>query len=200
MVSFRFFGAASQILLAGSLLAACGPSHTSPAEAVAKAERQPLYFDVQGLLKSQVQQLTARRAAVTKQVSVRGAAPETATVPAVKWAEELQLFFQADINKAALRGAYAVDSAAYPPHGEQRRYTRRPGHDNAPVESLLVLSEGGQPTEIQASITQKNALFSTHKQLRLKLLNGQLTEYGVNGTQKLVLFDTLRYATRATVR
>lgn len=202
MVSFRLFVAASPILLAGSLLAGCGPNHTSPAEAVARADRHPLYFDVKGLLEGQIQQLTARRAAVTKRVSVRGAAPETATVPAVKWAEELQLFFQADINKAALRGAYAVDSAAYPPGGGQRRYTRRPGYAdaNAPVESLVVRSEGGQPTEIQASITQKNALFSAHKQLRLKLLNGQLTEYGVDGTQKLVLFDTLRYATNATVR
>ena len=35
-------------------------------------------------------------------------------VPAVKWADELQIFFQADINKAALRGAYAVDSVALP--------------------------------------------------------------------------------------
>ena len=148
-----------------------------------------------------MQQLSARGARVTKQVSLRGGAPETATVPAVKWADELQLFFQADLNKAALRGAYAVDSAAYPPGaGQRRRYTRRAGFDNAPVESLLVLSEAGQPTEIQADITQTSALFSAHKRLIMKLKDGRLTEYGVTGTQKLVLFDTLRYATRATVR
>lgn len=190
------------LLLSGALLAACGgPAGTTPASSATTAPaRRPLYFDVKGLLTAQVQQLTARRAAVTKQVSLRGGAPETAAVPAVKWADELQLFFQADINKAALRGAYTVDSAAYPGGGSQRRYTRRPGYDNAPVESLLVRSEGGQPTQIQASITQENALFSAHKQLQMHLTAGRLTEYGVTGTQKLVLFDTLHYATKATVR
>ena len=188
-------------LLAGPLLVlvACGPEGTAPAGIPAGAARRPLYFDVKGLLNAQVQQLTARRAAVTKRVSLRGATPETATVPAVKWVDELQLFFQADINKAALRGAYAVDSAAPDGAGLRRRYTRRPGYDNAPVQELLVLSEGGS-TEIRAAITQSNPLFSARKQLSLRLKNGQLMTYGVTGTQKLVLFDTLRYETAASVR
>lgn len=182
-------------LLAGVVVAAC-----SSDDGVAAAARRPLYFDVKGLVNAQIQQLTARRAAVTKQVSLRGAATETAVVPAVKWTDELQLFFQADINKAALRGAYAVDSTLAPDGTPLRRYTRRAGYDNAPVEQLLVRGEARRPTEIEASITQKNVLFSAHKQLTMKLTDGRLTEYGVAGTQKLVLFDTLRYNTKATVQ
>lgn len=185
------------VLLAGSLLAACTPDEA--ARSAGPTARRPLYFDVKGLLNAQIQQLTARHAAVTKQVSLRGGATETAVVPAVKWADELQLFFQADINKAALRGAYAVDSTVAADGTAQRRYTRRPGYDNAPVELLLVRGEAGRPLAIEASITQQNALFSAHKQLSLKLQNGRLTEYGVAGTQKLVLFDTLRYNTKAAV-
>ena len=92
-----------------ALLAGCGDA--GPA---APPARRPLYFDVKGLLTKQVAQLARQHAAVTKQVSLRGGAIETVRVPAVKWADELQIFFQADINKAALRGAYTVDSVLLP--------------------------------------------------------------------------------------
>lgn len=180
------------------LLAGCTSNDTAPATG---APRRPLYFDVKGLVEGQIQQLTARKAAVTKQVSLRGGAPETAVVPTVKWADELQLFLQADINKAALRGAYAVDSGRVSEAGvQQRRYTRRPGFDNATVEELIVQTKAGQAVAISARIKQQNALFLAQKQLRMRLVDGQLSDYGVSGTQKLVLFDTLHYATAARVR
>ena len=96
-------------------LGGCGDGPTAPDPAAPGAPR-PVgpYFDVRGLLDAQVQQLTARHPGVTKHVALRGGAPETVQVPQVKWADELQIFYQADINKAALRGAYAVDSASLP--------------------------------------------------------------------------------------
>ncbi|MCC3154130.1 hypothetical protein Q3A66_05040 [Hymenobacter sp. BT770] len=176
------------------LLGGCGDA--SPA---APAARRPLYFDVKGLLTQQVEQLARRRAAVTKRVSLRGNAPETVRVPAVKWADELQIFFQADINKAALRGAYAVDSVALPGGLLRRTYTRLPGQPNAPVARLTVVQQGAVAQEVSATIVQNNPLFSAQKQLRFQLQNGQLRHYEVVGTQKLVLFDTLRYAAAGQV-
>ena len=181
-------------LLAGALLAGCGDASPS-----APAARRPLYFDVKGLLTQQVAQLARRHAAVTKRVSLRGNATETVRVPAVKWADELQIFFQADINKAALRGAYAVDSTQLPGGGVRRTYTRRPGQPNAPVARLAVEQQNGQARQITATVVQSNALFSAQKQLRLQLQNGQLRHYEVVGTQKLVLFDTLHYAAAGQV-
>lgn len=176
------------------LLAGCGDA--GPA---APAARRPLYFDVKGLLTQQVAQLTQRHAAVTKRVRVRGDAPETVRVPAVQWADELQIFFQADINKAALRGAYRVDSAALPDGRLRRSYTRLPGQPNAPVSRLVVLQQGGLAQEVDATILQNNPLFSAQKQLRFQLQDGQLRHYEVVGTQKLVLFDTLHYAAAGQV-
>ena len=181
-------------VLGVALLAGCGEA--GPAAPVA---RRPLYFDVKGLLKQQVAQLEQRHAAVTKYVSLRGNAPETVRVPAVKWNDELQIFFQADINKAALRGAYAVDSVVLPGGRLRRTYTRRPGQPNAPVASLIVVQQGAVPQEIAATIIQNNPLFSAQKQLRVQLENGQLRAYEVVGTQKLVLFDTLRYSAAGRV-
>ena len=177
-----------------ALLASCGEA--GPA---APAARRPLYFDVKGLLTRQVAQLEQRHAAVTKHVSLRGNAPETVRVPTVKWNDELQIFFQADINKAALRGAYAVDSVALPGGLLRRTYTRLPGQPNAPVASLTVVQQGAVPQEIAATIIQNNPLFSAQKQLRVQLENGQLRTYEVVGTQKLVLFDTLRYSAAGRV-
>jgi hypothetical protein len=57
-----------------------------------------------------------------------------------------------------------------------------------------------QPQDIQATLRQDNALFFGQKNLHLTLNNGQLHTYGVSGTQKLVLFDTLRYRTQAQVQ
>ena len=181
-------------VLGVALLAGCGEA--GPAAPVA---RRPLYFDVKGLLKQQVAQLAQRKAAVTKHVSLRGGTLETVRVPAVKWADELQIFFQADINKAALRGAYAVDSVALPGGLLRRTYTRLPGQPNAPVARLMVMQQGAVAQEIAATIVQSNALFSTSKQLRFQLQNGQLRNYEVMGTQKLVLFDTLRYSAAGQV-
>lgn len=183
---------------AWALLAMClaGCGDAGPA---APAARRPLYYDVKGLLTQQVEQLAQRRAAVTKRVSLRGGALETVRVPTVKWADELQIFFQADINKAALRGAYRVDSAALPGGLLRRTYTRLPGQPNAPVARLTVVQQGAEARELAATIVQDNPLFSAQKQLRVQLQNGQLRSYEVVGTQKLVLFDTLRYTAAGQV-
>ena len=182
-------------LLAGAgLLAGCGDA--APGAPVA---RRPLYFDIKGLVTQQVAQLAQRKAAVTKHVSLRGGTLETVRVPAVKWADELQIFFQADINKAALRGAYVVDSVMLPGGLLRRTYTRLSGQPNAPVARLMVVQQGAVTQEIAATIVQSNALFSTSKQLRFQLQNGQLRNYEVMGTQKLVLFDTLRYSAAGQV-
>jgi hypothetical protein len=176
------------------LLAGCGEA--GPA---APAARRPLYFDVKGLLTEQVAELAARHAVVTKHVQLRAETPETVRVPTVKWADELQIFFQADINKAALRGAYNVDSVALPGGALRRTYTRLPGQPNAPVTRLMVVQQGAEAQEIAATIVQNNALFSARKQLHMQLQHGRLSRYEVVGTQKLVLFDTLRYSAAGVV-
>lgn len=184
-------------LIAGALLVGCSTDSNAPV--TSGAARKPLYFDVKGMLTKQVQLLDQRHAAAQKQVSLRGSTPEDARVADVKWANELQIFFQADINKSALRGVYQVDSVALPGGLVQRRYTRKPGHDIAPVAQLSVVSAGPETREISAEITQKNALFKARKHLLLKLTKGMISSYAVQGSQKLVLFDSLRYSTAAQV-
>jgi hypothetical protein len=189
-------------LAAGTLLtlAGCGQGIAGPDPAApGAAHRAGPYFDVRGLLDAQVQALTARHPGVEKRVSLRGGPPETAQVPTVKWADELQIFYQADINKAALHGAYTVDSASLPGGATRCTYRLQPGHDNAPVLRLEVTSAASQPQLITATLKQDNALSFGQKNLQLTMQNGRISQYSVRGVQKLVLFDTLRYATTARV-
>lgn len=189
-------------VVAGLLLALGGCDRgTQAPDPAAPGTARPAgpYFDVRGLLDGQIRQLAARHPGALKEVSLRGGPVETVRVPAVKWADELQIFYQADINKAALRGAYRLDSAAEAGGAVRRTYTAKPGHPNVSVTRLSVLSAGGQPQELEATLTQDNTLFSGQKQLRLTLQNGQLSAYSVRGSQKLVLFDTLRFSTRVRV-
>jgi len=176
-------------------LALLGCSEPQPAS---QNSRRPLYFDVKGLVEQQMQALDQRQRAVTKRVTLRDGATETVRVPAVKWANELQVFLQADINKAALRGAYAMDSTMQ--DGQLRRtYTRRQELDHAPVRQLTVMEQGGVPQELTAEITQANPLFVSSKQLHMQFEAGQLRSYDVHGTQKLIFFDALQYSTAGRV-
>jgi hypothetical protein len=188
-------------LLPGAFLAltGCGQGTAADPAAPGAAHRAGPYFDVRGLLDAQVRQLTASHPSVEKRVSLRGGALETVRVPQVKWADELQVFYQADINKAALRGAYAIDSASLPGGAMRHTYRLLPGHDNAPVLRLDVTSQASQPQELAATLRQDNTLFFGQKSLHLHLQDGHLSQYSTKGVQKLVLFDTLRYSAAARV-
>ena len=180
-------------------LSGCDKGAATDPAAPGAPHRTGAYFDVRSLLDAQVRQLAASHPGVEKQVSVRGGPPETVRVPQVKWADELQIFYQADINKAALRGAYATDSASLPGGAVRRTYRLLPGHDNAPVLRLAVTSLASQPQEITATIRQDNTLFFGQKELQLRLQNGQLSQYSASGVQKLVFFDSTRYRSAARV-
>ncbi|KAA9333080.1 hypothetical protein F0P96_08845 [Hymenobacter busanensis] len=156
------------------------------------ARRPAGYFDVPALLDAQVKQLQAQHPRLKKQVALRNGQTETAQLADVNWSNELQLFYQADINKPALRGAYQVQTADSA--GLTRRTFRRQPEVDHPVIEMTVLQAGNTVRELRASLSQNNPLFFSGKRLRLRFgADGQLTDYQVRGSQKLVVFDSTRY-------
>jgi hypothetical protein len=180
-----------------SLLAACGTTDDEATMRANPANRKPGYFDVKKYLDAQVTRLNQLQPAVEKQVQLRNGRTETTRVAKTDWSKELQIFYQADINKPALRGVYSTATV-----GNQQQYTRKPGSD-APVASLAIGPAANQPKQVPetlaAVIQQDNALFYSEKKLRLSVRNGQLAEYEVRGVQKLAFFDTVRYSVRTRV-
>lgn len=189
----RLQAAALILLFAGGVGAACS---SEPAERPAR--RPAGYFDVPALLDAQVKQLQTRPPALEKQVQLRDGKQETVRLAQPNWADELQLFYQADINKPALRGAYEVqttDSA-----GLTRRSYRRHAEVDHPVTELTVWQAGSTVRELRATVDQINPLFFSGKQLRLQFgPDGALSGYEVLGRQKLIGFDTTRYVARGRV-
>lgn len=165
------------------------------------ANRKPGYFDVKGYLDAQVTRLNQQQPTVEKQVQLRDGRTETTRVTKTDWAKELQIFYQADINKPALRGLYAADVPPKVQDGIVRdTYALQPGND-APVKRLTVESarQAGATEQLTATVQQDNPLFYSEKKLRLTVRNGQLTEYEVRGVQKLAFFDSVRYSVRTRI-
>ncbi|TYZ09209.1 hypothetical protein FY528_10700 [Hymenobacter lutimineralis] len=179
----------------GWLAAACSSNTgTTPGQPAPRSR----YFALNSFLEEQAKQLNQRQPGVTKQVRLRTGGQETTQVKQLDWRKELQIFQQADITKPALRGAYTVDSTVE--NGIlRRRYQRRPGIEH-PVRQLTVLSNGPQVVAVEAVITQDNPLVYSNKTVELHCQNGQVASYRVNGVQKLVLFDSVRYAVSSRVQ
>ncbi|MBG8555256.1 hypothetical protein [Hymenobacter guriensis] len=184
-------------LLGLAWLAAACSSDTETARRGQPAPRSR-YFALNAFLEDQAKQLNQRQPGVTKQVRLRTGGQETTLVRQLDWNKELQIFQQADITKPALRGAYTVDSTVE--NGLlRRRYQRRPGIEH-PVRQLTVLTSGPQVVAVEAVITQDNPLVYSSKTVELRCQNGQVASYRVNGVQKLVLFDSVRYAVSSRVQ
>ena len=161
------------------------------------ANRSSGYFSVKGFLDTQMVNLNRRQPAVEKQVRLRDGKLETTRVTKTDWSKELQIFYQADISKPALRGTYEIAKAP-PSAGAGTVYKRKSAVDT-PVDELFVGGAISQPEMIAATIVQNNPLFYSQKKLRLQVNPQGLRSYSVEGIQKLVLFDTVRYSVRTRV-
>ncbi|NVO30586.1 hypothetical protein [Hymenobacter lapidiphilus] len=179
------------------LLTACGTATDAPAPNETLRQHTS-YFNLPAFLSEQTIELNRRKPTVEKQVLLRDGGLETERLTPTDWAKELQIFQQADIDKPALHGLYLVDSAATPDGLLRRTYRRRPGVEQ-PVRQLLVVSRGGQVQQVRATVSQDNPLVYSAKTLELDSPNGQLSTYRVQGVQKLILFDSVRYAVRVTI-
>jgi len=189
------------LVLGMVVLTACGSEDASVR--TAPTNRKPDYFDVKGFLDRQVAGLSRRQPTVEKQVRLRNGTTETTRVAKTDWSKELQIFYQADINKPALRGVYRVSALSSGVAGRaQASYVRKP-EAKATVETLTVTTSKDAPTaqveEIRAFVKQDNALFYSEKKLRLLCKDGNVTAYEVQGVQKLIMFDTVRYSVRTQV-
>lgn len=120
---------------------------------------------------------------------------EVRTTKEVDWAQELELFVQADINKPAYRLSYTTarpDSLTY-------EYRIRPGED-LPVRYLRIKLNApqGQPEEIEAKIQTENKLYQSEKNLLLRsgAVEGtwRVQFYRIQGYQELVVSERKPFA------
>lgn len=166
-----------------------------------KSSEKPVYYDVAGYVTGQVKILSSEKPPVTKRLQM-GQKTEQQTSRAINWSRELELFMQADINKPALRGSYAIarpDSLTY-------RYTLKPTEKNLTVRSLTVKLDSStrQPLRIEAVLVSENSLYKAEKQILLESGPGKgsvwgVTHYRLSGFQHLSISDKNTFDVEGTI-
>lgn len=140
------------------------------------------YFDLKGLIEQQIQVLQKRKPMIQKTISMAENS-ENQQIKSVDWAKELELFTQADLNKPAFISSYTIDSSA-----NGMKYVLKET-EKLPVKYLTITKVGGKTTQIEALVSNENYLYQSEKHLKLSLINEQLSDYQIDGFQKVVFGD-----------
>ncbi|SFB75850.1 hypothetical protein SAMN05421780_101313 [Flexibacter flexilis DSM 6793] len=172
-------------LVAAVLLQACRPDTAS--------SFSHQYFDMNGLLKSQEQQLQGY--SIQKNSTLDGHT-DTQTLPA-DWSKEFDLFKEIDLNKPSWQGGFRVESTP-----NQVCYFAE--NQNINVKKLCVTySSKHLPAHVWAQIAEDNMLYTSGREMHLYFDTTQtqtiLRAYGMSGFQKVLLKDTMRYKVQAVL-
>lgn len=164
----------------------CISSCDSPVE----QNQAPVYYDVLGFVKAQINDLSARKPTVNKVVGINEKQNRENT-SSINWNRELELFTQADINKPALRNSYQVarpDSLTY-------LYTLKNSEERLTVRSLRIQLDSStqKPSRIEAILQTDNPLYSSERNLLLESgpvgTQWRIRHYKLAGYQKLPYFN-----------
>lgn len=140
------------------------------------------YFDLKGLIESQIKILNKLKPIVQKSILIAEKS-ENQVVKTIDWAKELALFIQADLNKPAFIQSYQVDSSS-----TSLKYTLKKT-EKLPVKFLNITNVGTDGINIEALVNNDNYLYQTERHLKLSLKNNQVTDYQIDGFQKIVFGD-----------
>ena len=168
-----------------------------------EAIRTGVYFDLVELLNDQVEKFGREKPTLTKELSVNGE-KETRTVKfdsTSQWSEELQLFYQADINKLGLEEAYITQEVS---EGAGRNKVTDTAKTNKPVVRSIEYNYLNDNLEsIRIIMRDENPVYKFEKELFLYFESNRkspiLKSFFINGDQNMLLKAPLNYSLKATI-
>lgn len=166
-----------------------------PVEEGAVELSQP-YFDVKGLVEAQLSLLTKEKATLKKTANIEGE-EEKGKPEDLNWKKELKLFEQLDINKPVLLRSYSIDSLRG--EGQLSISYKALDPDLKVREMNVVLNENGEAEEVKGMVQEENTVYLARRYMTLKLENGKIQSYKLEGFQKITTQDTMRYELKADV-
>jgi len=173
------------LLIFCTLLSACNEE--------VKENQTNKYFDLKGLIASQIKILIKRKPEVQKSILIAGKS-ENKAVKTIDWAKELALFIQADLNKPAFSQSYQVDSSS-----TGVKYTLKET-EKLPVKYLNITKLEAGRINIEALINNENYLYKTERHLSLSVKNNQVTDYQINGFQKIIFGDQKNFKINGEIK
>ncbi len=173
------------------LFCACQPSSTDT--------QTKFYFDVKGLIETQIKTLNALRPTVNKKLMVNGQAENQQTT-ITDWAKELELFKQMDINKPSYKQSYETIS------NDNIIEYRLKANEKLAVKFLKIqMDDTKKPMAIEAQIVIENQLYKSKKQLKVvfgKNIKGKwgIKTYEIHGFQHLSLTDAKPFEVSSEIK
>jgi len=165
-----------------------------------------LYYDLKGELEQQIVLLSQQNPEV--EITARiGEKEESERVQkdSTAWAEALKLFMDADLNKAVLRDQYVVEDSTATDSGLQIKLYRAKDKSSVDIPFMEVSFEDSPEhvKAVKATFQEENLLYSTYRDMHLYFEKAdeqlRLTEYVIQGKQKMILRDSVFYLTQGTL-
>jgi hypothetical protein len=162
------------------------------------------YFD--SLVMAQVRHLSKAKASVVKKAMLQGKGGQSTFVPdSSAWEYELGIFRQLSaFERPAYRPAYRVEDGIRD-GASNLRIRHYQATEKIPVPELrfYYFNEFKNLKKIEAIYRHQNWLYATTRRLSLEFeeIEGEsiLTSYRIEGTQKMVLGDTVRISIRSEI-
>lgn len=164
------------------------------------------YFDLAGLISSQVERLNYEQPRVNKKALVDGQ-EEKLTLDKIDWKKELSLFVKADINKPKLLGRYATNQFANDAGDMVTQYKLNTENVSGIIKMEVVKDPNNNGLKsIFIESCEYNTLYTTELDLIMRFdgLTGspklpKLTSYAINGFEKMVMKDTMIYSISGSI-
>ncbi|MEK6477373.1 hypothetical protein WJR50_07560 [Catalinimonas sp. 4WD22] len=165
------------------------------------------YFDLKGVINQQITLLDRLNPQVEITASIgKNTETETMQKDSAAWAEALQLYVDADLNKPVLRGQYTITDSTLEEENLQAKIYRAKNEKEAEIPYMKVVYKDStsNPCYVETLFREENLLYSTYRSMSLHFdqLQGnlRLTEYETQGRQKMVFKDSVFYSTRGLLQ
>jgi hypothetical protein len=162
--------------------------------------QQNLFYNVDSLVSAQIQ--TLKKHQLNKSVSIGDKKEETRLTPdSLQWTNELEIFrLIGQINKPSFRDAYVVNDMRDTNSNLMIREIKALREVPVPLMRLYYLRSPDDLRKIEATLYEENALYSNTRQMVLELeRNHELHSYRVEGSQKMMMGDTVRFIIEGTI-
>ena len=158
-------------------------------------------FNLSQYLQGQIAAMQTQKPMVLKSVSTGNQPVETLETDQVDWEDELAVFEQLDLNKPTLQEYYS--KRRLPLEGGGYAIEYRKLKDTEPLVHYLQLNFGPDQKlqQVQAVLQDKNPLFFSRRKVHLQTDsgNGNISSYRIEGVQKLIFSDSLRFRVDANL-
>src|SRR5690606_9354463 len=167
----------SLLFLVFGLLLSCSQDEEKLMENPTQIDK---YFLLKDFVKGQINLLDEVK--VRKMTSIKGEVENTEQqMDFDDWRKELDIFIQADINKASLATSYVTEKGS-----DYTVHRLKPG-EKSPIQEIKVAYKGDEISQISFTSHQQNIFYTSESQgiISVDMATGKISSYQVSGTQKV---------------